>query len=220
MKSSGAPVALGPSYAQNLPFRKEPKKPMTVRRFYLLLFAFVLFLGFLVGEYFCCGVFYRLVRPLDSVELDGLCGLCAPVLCYGIFHGALAAARREKIPVAVIAGFFLFFTFLLGFFLRFSLQLANGALDPSDPENHVVIVTSKKISSWGGSILEGMNPMAHLVYFRDWELEGRDCEMLTPQDFYYAVDVGSRVEVTLRGGLFHWPWMEGCQLLATPPRSL
>ncbi len=193
---------------------------MTIRRFYLLLLSFFLFMGFLVAEYFCCGAYYRLARAADALELDALCALSAPLICYLAFRGALGAARREKIPGAVTAGFFLFFAALLGFFLRFSLQLANGALDPSDPENHVVVVTSKKISSWGGSIQEGMNPMAHLVYFRDWELEGKDCEMLSPQDFFYAVDVGSRVEVTVRQGLFHWPWLEGCQLLTSPPRSM
>jgi hypothetical protein len=58
-----------------------------------------------------------------------------------------------------------------------------------------------------------MNPLAHMIYFHDWENSALKCEMLAPQDFYYAVDPGSLVGLTIRQGLFHLAWVEDYQIL-------
>jgi hypothetical protein len=189
---------------------------MLISRFYTLLKIFCFFVALVIAEYFACSVYFRFIRDSDYFKVDWICALSSLVLCHFIFRKLIRGALREKIPVLVIAGFFLFFTCLLGLFLRFSLQLANGWLDYSEPETRVVIVSDKKISSFGGSIKEGMNPMAHMIYFHDWDDYGQKCGMLTPQDFYYDVDIGTNVELTLRQGFFHWPWVEDYQ--AVKPR--
>jgi len=186
---------------------------MQIKHFYLLLLSFFLFLALLIVEYFLCGIYFRLVRPSDFPLLNGLCVFAGPLICYLLFRKPIQSALQERVPRALVAGLYIFFSFLLGFFLRFSVQLANGALDPSAPENHSVVVADRAISALGGSIREGINPMAHLVYFRDWELSDKNCVMLADQDFYYSVDVGMRVQVTVRRGLFRMPWVQDYQLI-------
>jgi hypothetical protein len=184
---------------------------MQISRLKLLLCLLVLFIAVVIGEYLCCGVYYRLVRQSDFPLVDLICGISALILCYFIFRNSIKSALKEQIPLWVVALFFLFFSCLLGCFLRFSLQLANGLLDFSQPEIHLVTVHSKKITSFGGSIKEGINPMAHMIYFHDWDQSGGMCELLTPQDFYYSVDDGSMMQLSLRQGLFHLPWVEDYQ---------
>jgi hypothetical protein len=186
---------------------------MQISRFYLLLKLFALFIALVIGEYLGCSAYFRFVRHSDFLRVDWICVISAIVLCYLIFRNLIKIALKEQIPFPVVVLFFLFFSCLLGCFLRFSLQLANGLLDFSEPETHLVAVTSKKISSFGGSIKEGINPMAHMIYFHDWENNDENCEMLTPQYFYYSVDDGSLVQLTLRRGLFHWPWVEDYQVV-------
>jgi hypothetical protein len=190
--------------------------PMRIRHFYLALLAFFLFFGLVLAEYFLCGVYFRLIRPSDSLRLDAACLLGSPLLCYWAFHRLLKKALQERIPHGVITVFFLICTALLGFFLRFTVQLANGGLDPSGPEEHLVIITDKRISSFGGSIQEGLNPMAHLVYFHDnWEPGDEKCALWTPDDFYFSVDVGGILQLSVRRGLLRMPWVEDFQALDT-----
>ncbi len=191
---------------------------MQISRFYFLLELFALFIALVIGEYFLCGIYFRLVRHTDFLKVDWFCAIFAILLCYWIFRKLIRSALKEQIPFFVVAFFFLFFSCLLGFFLRFSLQLANGLLDFSDPETRVIVVTDKKISRFGGSIKEGINPMAHMIYFHDWDESGENAELLTPQDFYYSVDNGSLVQLTLRQGLFHFSWVEDYQIMV--PRRL
>ena len=190
---------------------------MEVSRLYLILKIFLGFIVVLIVEYFCCGMYFRLVRESDFVRADWICALSALVLCYWIVRKLIHSALKEGIPFWVIAAFFLFLSALLGCFLRYSLQLANGLLDFSESETHVIVIADKKISAFGGSIKEGVNPVAHMVYFRDWENNDENCELLVPSVFYYFVDNGSSLEMTFRRGLFHLAWVENFQVYK-PPR--
>jgi hypothetical protein len=189
---------------------------MPTSRLYLLLKIFALFVVLLIVEYVCCGIYFRLVRHSDFLIADWICALSAIGLCHLIFRKPIRSALQEKIPVLLIAALFLFFSFLLGCFLRFNLQLANGLLDGSEPQTRVVVVADKEISSFGGSFKEGPNPMAHLIYFRDWNNSNGNCELLVPAYFYYTVGPGTRVELSLRQGFFHWAWVEDFQMGDSP----
>ncbi len=191
---------------------------MQIRRFYFFLKLFTLFIALVIGEYLACSACFRWVRQSDFLRADGICVISAITLCYLIFKNLIKDALKEGIPRWVVALFFLFFGALLACFLRFSLQLANGLLDFSQPEIHLVTVNSKMISPFGGSVREGINPMAHMIYFHDWDQSGNMCEMLTPQDFYYSVDDGSMVQLSLRQGLFHLPWVADYQAMV--PRRM
>lgn len=168
-------------------------------------------------EFFLCGAFFRFIRSFDSWVADGLCAVASPLFCYGAFRELIRAARREKWPMAALASFFLATSLLLGCFFRYSLQLANGLLDFSDPETRVVVVTDRKTSVFGGSIREGPNPEAHLVYFKDWEDPDAQGEILAPPSLYYFAGVGTSLQLTYRKGFFHWPWMVDVQLLNPGP---
>jgi hypothetical protein len=186
---------------------------MEVSRLYLILKIFWGFIVVLIVEYFCCGIYFRLVRESDFVRVDWICALSALALCYWIVRKLIRSALKEGIPIWVVAAFFLFLSALLGCFLRYSLQLANGLLDFSDPETRVIVITDKKISPFGGSIKEGVNPVAHMVYFRDWDNGDESCELLTPSAFYYFIDTGSRLELSVRRGFFHLAWVEDYQVV-------
>ena len=188
---------------------------MLLSRFYFLLKIFLLFLFALLGEYFLCSIYFRFIRNVDFVRVDLICAFLGLVsLAFSRFKKIVREGRKENIHWSVILALYLIASALLGFSFRFSVQLANGLLDFSPPESHVIIVEDKKISSFGGSLREGMNPIAHMIYFHDWENSALKCEMLTPlQDFYYAVDPGSRVGLTIRRGLFHLAWVEDYQIL-------
>jgi hypothetical protein len=185
-------------------------------RLYLLLKIFALFVALLIVEYVCCGIYFRLVRHSDFLIADWICALSGIGLCYLIFRKLIHSALQEKIPVLLVGALFLFFSFLLGSFLRFSLQLANGLLDSSDSQTRVVVVSGKEISSFGGSFKEGPNPMAHLIYFHDWDNGNGNCELLVPAYFYYTVGPGTRVELSLHRGFFHWAWVEDFQMGDSP----
>jgi hypothetical protein len=189
---------------------------MQISRLYLLLKIFVLFIILLIVEYVCSGIYFRLVRHSDFLIADLICGISATGLCYLIFRKLIRGALQDKIPVLLVGVLFLFFCFLLGCFLRFSLQLANGLLDTSEPQTRVVVVESKEISALGGSFKEGPNPMAHLIYFRDWDNRNGNCELLVPAYFYYTVGPGTRVELSLHQGFFHWAWVEDFQMGDSP----
>jgi hypothetical protein len=179
--------------------------------FYLKIFAVLTAL--LIVEYVLCGVYFRLVRHADFWKMDLACALCALGLCYWISKKPLRAALKERIPVWAVAAFFLAFWFLSCCFLRYSAQLVNGLLDFSDPETRVVYVTGRKISPFGGSIREGLNPAAHLIYFQDWDEGGGTCELLAPPALYYFADPGTPVGITFRHGFFGLPWVVDFQLL-------
>jgi hypothetical protein len=184
-----------------------------IRRVYLFLKVLLLFLALLAVEYPLCGIYFRLVRQRDAFWLDLGCALAALALCSWLSRKLIRDALKEKVPVYVVAGLFLFFTFLLTGFFRFSFQLANGLLDFSYPEVHRVVVTDKKISIFGGSIREGLNPMAHMIYFKDWNDGEGDCELLLPPDAYYMVDQGGPLDIAVRPGFFHLTWMQAYQLV-------
>lgn len=190
---------------------------MELSRLYLIFKIFLCFIAVLIVEYLGCGIYFRFVRNSDFFRVDWICGLSAAGLCFLIFRGFIKSAREERIPLIVIALFFLFFSALLGCFLRFSLQLVNGWFDVSDPETHVVVVTAQKISPFGGSIKDGINPLAYMVYFHDWDDSLENCEMRVTHDFYYAIDPGTGLELAVRKGFFHWPWVEDYRVY-TPPR--
>jgi len=114
-----------------------------------------------------------------------------------------------------VAASYLLFAFLTACFFRFSVQLANGLLDASDPDTRVVLVTGQKISLLGGSLKESLNPLAHLVYFQGWDGGDETYEVLVPPAVYYFAGPGTRIAVTLRKGFLHLPWVEDCQLLQT-----
>ena len=186
---------------------------MEVNRFYLFLKIFVAFIVILIVEYPFCGIYFRFVRHIDFFRVDLICVLSAIGLCYLIFRKLIKAALKERIPFLVVIVCFLALCFLLSCFFRFSIQLANGLLDFSDPETRVVYVSDKKISSFGGSFKEGPNPMAHLIYFHDWDNTDEICELLTPPSIYYFTNIGTPVEMTLRQGFFYLPWVEDFRIL-------
>jgi len=190
---------------------------MELRRLYLILKIFLVFIVVLITEYLCSGIYFRLVRESDFIRADWICGISAPLLCLSIFWKSFKSALKEGIPPVVVALFFLFFTALLGFFIRYSLQLANGLLDGSVPEKRVITVVSKKISPFGGRIKDGVNPAAYMIYFQDWENSDEGDELLTSHDFYYSVDDGSMLELIVRRGFFRWAWVQDFQVV-TPPR--
>jgi len=191
---------------------------MELSRLYLLLKIFLLFIVLLIAEYFGCGIYFRFVRSSDISNADWICGLSAAGLCLLAFWKLIRSALKERIPLIVITLFFLLFSALLGCFLRFSYQLVDGFLDTSDPETHIVAVTSQKISPFGGSIKDGINPVAYMVYFHDWDDSLESCELRVPHDLYYQIDPGTGLELSVRTGFFHCPWVEYYQVY-TPPRS-
>jgi len=123
---------------------------------------------------------FPFVRSSDISNADWICGLSAAGLCLLAFWKLIRSALKERIPLIVITLFFLLFSALLGCFLRFSYQLVDGFLDTSDPETHIVAVTSQKISPFGGSIKDGINPVAYMVYFHDWDDSLESCELRVP----------------------------------------
>jgi hypothetical protein len=184
---------------------------MQIKHVLQALLVFIIFISVLLAEYFSCSVLFRFVRSSDFLIIDTICGLLGIVFCYLIFKRLIGAALNEGVPKFLIWGFFILFAVLLSVFLRFTLQLTNGWLDYAEGETKNVTVTDRKISALDGSIQEGINPTAHLIYFKD----DNDVkyEMLVPLSFYYSVDGGSRLAISLRQGLFHLPWIDAYQSL-------
>ncbi|GEM_PF-1644114 len=164
-------------------------------------------------EYFLCGIYYRPLRQSDLLELDLGSALAAAVLCYWVSRKLMRDALEERIPFYVVAGLFLLFIFLAGGFFRFSAQLANGLLDFSNPEVYRIVVAEKKVSLFGGSLQEGPNPVAHMVYFGDWDNGNGNCELLLPPAAYYLVDPGGPLDIAVRPGFFHMAWLQAFQLV-------
>ncbi len=186
---------------------------MKLKSVYLIFKIFIVFMAVLIAEYYFCGIYYRLIRRSDFIIVNSACGISGLGLGYLILRKLIRNALEEKLPPPAVWAFFLVFCFLLGFFLRFSVQLANGLLDSSDPESRVVVVMDKKVSSFGGSFKDGPNPMAHLIYFQDWDDSGANCEMLISPVYYYSAGIGTRLVLTVRRGFLHMSWVSDYQLL-------
>jgi hypothetical protein len=186
---------------------------MEIRRACLYLKIFVVFILGLASEYPLSGIYFRLVRHSDFLKVDWISAVSAIILCYGVFMELLKASWKEKVLFKFTVSCFLAACFLVSCFFRFSIQLANGLLDFSSPETRIVVVTDKNISVFGGSVKEGPNPEAHLIYFQDWDNPEETCELLTPTAFYYVVSSGSPVGLAVRRGFFHLPWVEDFQLI-------
>lgn len=117
---------------------------MQISRFYFLLKLFSLFVALVIAEYLACSACFRFVRQSDFLTVDWICGISSLILCYLIFRNLIKDAFKEQIPFLAVALFFLFFSSLIGFFLRYSLQLANGLLDFSNPKPISSRSTQKK----------------------------------------------------------------------------
>lgn len=181
--------------------------------FLFKLFAFFIFT--LVAEYVFCGIDYRLVRHSDFLTVDLISAIAGIGLCYWFSRKLIKTALKEQVPRWLVASVFLILWFLLSFFLRFSIQLANGLLDFSQPVTQIVTVTDKKISALGGSFKEGPSPMAHLVYFGDWDNGGGACELLVPPSIYYTAGPGTRVEISVRRGFLRLAWLDDFQIVGS-----
>jgi hypothetical protein len=186
---------------------------MNGKRFELVTLFSILFIVLLVGEFLYCSLNFRLVRSSDLWITDLICAMLALVLCYAAFKKIIKLALQEKVPAAIIMILFLILSCLLGWFLRFNLQIANGLLDTSDPETIRVIINHKETSALGGSIKDGVNPMAYYIDFPDWDNKDQNCQLLVPYPFYFSVGEGSTVELLAHKGLFHLPWVEAYQAL-------
>jgi hypothetical protein len=169
----------------------------------------------LIVEYVFSGIFYRLTRISDFLTVDLISGLSAIALSWWIFRKLIRTAFKEKTLRFAVVGFFLFFYFLSACFLRFSLQLANGLLDWSEPQTIVVVISSKQISSFGGSLREGPGSQAHLIYFHDWKNNRENGELLIPPYLYYTLGLGTPLELKVRQGFFHWAWVEDFKIPAS-----
>ena len=133
--------------------------------------------------------------------------------CYYLSRRLIKSALQEAVPKVVVIICYLVVSVLLSLFFRFSVQLVNGVLDPTDIESHLVLVTDKRTSAFGGSIKEGLNPMAHLIAFHDQDPNGMAGELLAPPEIYYFVNNGNPMAVNIRKGLFHLPWVVDYQIL-------
>ncbi len=189
---------------------------MQTSRAYLYFKLFVLFIAVLVAEYVLCGIFYRLVSHTDFWWVDLISGALSLGLCYQLFKNLIKEALKEKIPSAIVWTVFLVFWFLLTCFFRFSVQLVNGLLDFSPSQAQTIVVTDKKISALGGSFKEGPSPMAHLIYFMNWDNDKDTCELLVTPALYYTLGPGSKLELSVRQGFLHMPWVEDYQLPSSP----
>jgi hypothetical protein len=188
---------------------------METKRAYLLFKLFGFFIAILFTEYIFSSIYFRLVRHSDFLIVDFISGISAISICYWICRKWIKTALKEQVPRVVVAAVFLICCFLVACFLRFSIQLTNGLLDSSPSETQTVVVTGKKISALGGSFKEGPSPMAHLVYFGDWDNGGGICDLLTPPAIYYTVGPGSRMEISVRKGLLHLAWVEDFQIVGS-----
>jgi hypothetical protein len=181
---------------------------MNGKKFEFALLGFLLFIVLLVAEFLYCSANFRFIRSNDLWTADLICAVLGLVLSYVAFKKVIKLALQEKVPVTIIVILFLILSCLLGWFLRFNLQIANGLLDPSEPETIRVIITHKETSVLGGSIKDGMNPMAYYIDFPDWNNKDQNCQLLVPYPFYFSVSEGSTVDLLVRKGLFNLNWIE------------
>jgi hypothetical protein len=176
---------------------------------------FVLFIFILVAEYVLSGMYFRLVRHSDFILVNMLSVVAGIGVGYWLLRKLIPLALKEQVPRWVIAVVLSVFCFLLVCFFRFSIQLTNGALDFAPAETQIVTLTGKNISALGGSFRDGPSPMAHLVYFGDWNNEGGTCELLITPAIYYTAGPGSRMEISVRKGLFNIPWVDDFQIVGS-----
>jgi hypothetical protein len=187
---------------------------MTMKRFGLFFFFSIFFILLLAGEYLYCSMNFRFIRTWDLWGSDLICGFLSIVFSYGLFKKLIKEALKEKIPSWVILAFFLLLSFLFGCFLRFNLQIVNGLLDGSGSETKLVYITHKETSAFGGSIKNGLNAIAYYVYFADWDDKDKICELLVSPADYYFVGSGTKVELAMRMGFLHIPWIEEYRIVS------
>lgn len=190
---------------------------METKTAYLYLKMFSVFIAVLIMEYVLSGIYFRLIRHSDIYLVNSLCAAATLYLTYRLLKKTIREALKEKIPLALAAACFLVFWFLTACFFRFSVQLVNGLFDFSNPEARVVLVTGKGTSALGGSFQEGPNPLAHLLFFQDWDHPRWSCELLVPPPIYYTASPGLPIEITVRRGLFGLPWVEDYDLPNSHP---
>jgi hypothetical protein len=186
---------------------------MNGKKFELFTLFSISFIILLVGEFLYCSANFRFVRSSDLWITDLICAVLGLVFCYAAFKKVIKLALQEKVPAVIIVISFLILSCLLGWFLRFNLQIANGLFDGSEPETIKVIITHKETSVLGGSIKDGVNPMAYYLDFPDWDNKDKNCQLLVPYPFYFSVGEGSTVELLVRKGLFNIAWIEAYQAL-------
>jgi hypothetical protein len=186
---------------------------MTVKKFGLILIGSILFVMLLVAEYLFCSVNYRFIRMGDLWTTDLICQLLAAGFCYWVFGRLMKEAFKEKIHLGIVLTLFLILSSLLGCFFRLTLQIANGVFDTSNPETKMVVVSSRDSSVFGASIEEGLNSIAYYVHFSDWDDKDKSCELLIPYSFYFEVGLGTNVELSLKKGLFGFPWVEDYRIM-------
>jgi len=192
---------------------------MEIRKAYFYFKILVVFIVALVVEFPLTGVYYRLVRERDFLTVDVISVSTSIGLFYWLCRKLLQTAWREHILFKTIMVCFLIFCILGTCFFRFTIQLANGFLDRSVPEIRVVVVTSKDTSVFGGSFKEGPSPLAHLIYFQDWDNPAGSCELLVPPSVYYFAGSENPLELAVRRGFFHLPWVEDFQLLKSHQKT-
>ena len=190
---------------------------MEIKKTYLYLKLFTVFIAVLIAEYVYSGIYFRLARHTDFVFVDSLCAAASLYLSYRLLKKIAQEALKEKVPRALVVACFLVFWFLTACFFRFSVQLVNGLLDFSSPESFVVEITGKNTSALGGSFQEGPSPLAHLLYFQDWIHPRWSCELLVPPPIYYTATQGLPIEITVRQGFFGLCWVEAYDLPNSHP---
>jgi hypothetical protein len=186
---------------------------MTVKKFGLILISFGFFLILLVSEYLYCSANFRFIRTWDLWTTDLICTILSLLFCYWFFRKLIGEAIKEKIHLAIVLSFFFVLSFLFGCFLRLNLQIANGLFDNSDPENKMVVVSSRNSSIFGASIKDGLNSMAYFVYFPDWDNKDKNCELLIPYSIYFEVGYGTSLELSVRKGVFGLSWVEDYRVM-------
>ncbi len=186
---------------------------MNGKKFEFAILSSLLFIVLLVIEFLYCSANFRFIRANDLWISDLVCALLAFVFCYLAFKKVIKLALQEKVPAAIIVVLYLILGCLFGWFLRFNLQIANGLLDQSEPETVRVIISHKETSVLGGSIKDGVNPMAYYIDFPDWNNKDQNCQLLVPYPFYFSVGGGNTVELLVRKGLFNIAWIEAYQAL-------
>ena len=192
---------------------------MEIRKAYFYFKILVVFILALVIEFPLTGVYYRLVRERDFLTVDIISASTSIVLFYWLFRKLLQTAWKEHILFKTLLACFFTLGVLGTCFFRFTIQLVNGFLDGSVPETRIVVVTGKDTSVFGGSFKEGPSPLAHFIYFQDWDNPAGSCELLVPPPVYYFAGPGNPVELAIRHGFFHLPWVEDFQLLKSQQKT-
>jgi len=186
---------------------------MTMKCFWFFFYFSIFFIFLIAGEYIYCSMNFRFIREWDLGGSDIICGLFSTALCYFSLKKLMRQALKEEIPLYAVIVIFATLSFLSCCFLRLNLQIANGLLDNSPAESKVVMVNHKESSAFGGDVKEGLSSIAYYIYFPDWDDKNKNCELLVPFTFYYSVGPGINVELAIRNGFFHIPWVEDYRII-------